>query len=276
MSLLYGVCLALLVGMSARAEQPQTANVKGRLHAAGETSFHGYVIELESLASHEVVGRMEVNFEGEFSAAQVPYGDYNVRVTTYHGDRVAQQLIVINRNPVQIDLRLPNRPGGPSGGTVSVKELHHPPDRKAVAASIAAERFADAGKFERAAAELEKAVEISPDYALAHSNLGAQYLRMRRFEDAAAEIRRAIELSGPNPQDLSNLAFAQLSLKQVPEAVESARAALRIRKDAPSAHYMLGLALIRAPETKDEGITHLKVAAKEIESARRVLASMGR
>jgi tetratricopeptide (TPR) repeat protein len=250
--------------------------VKGRLHAAGETSFHGYVIELESLASHEVVGRMEVNFEGEFSAAQVPYGDYMVRVTTYHGDRVVQQLIVINRNPAQIDLRLPDRPGGPSGGTVSVKELRHPPDRKAVAASIAAERFADAGNFDRAVAELEKAVGISPDYALAHSNLGAEYLRMRRYDEAATEIRRAIDLAGPNPRDLSNLAFAQLSLKQIPEAMESARAALRIREDTPSAHYMLGLALIRAPETRDEGVVHLKEAAREIESARRVLASMGR
>jgi tetratricopeptide (TPR) repeat protein len=262
--------------MSAGAQQPQTANVKGRLHAAGDTSFHGYVIELESLSSHEIAGRVEVNFEGEFSAAQVPYGDYMVRVTTYHGDRVAQQLVVINQNPAQIDLRLPDRPGGPSGRTVSAKELRHAPDRKAVAASIAAERFTDAGQFDRAAAELEKAVEISPDYALAHSNLGAQYLRMRRFEDAAAEIRRAIELAGPNPHDLSNLAFAQLSLKQVPEAIESARAALKIRKDTPSAHYMLGLALIRAPETKDEGVTHLKEAAREIESARRILASMGR
>ena len=63
MSLRYGLCLALLVGVSARAQQPQTANVKGRLHAAGETSFHGYVIELESLASHEGNGEADDSFK---------------------------------------------------------------------------------------------------------------------------------------------------------------------------------------------------------------------
>src|SRR5215831_19182092 len=107
--------------MSARAQQPQTATVKGRLQAAGEVTYRGYVIEFENLASHEVIGRIEPAYDGEFSAMHVPYGDYVARVVTYHGDLVTQELVTIGQTPAPIELRLPERPAARAGGIVSAK-----------------------------------------------------------------------------------------------------------------------------------------------------------
>ena len=64
-----------------------------------------------------------------------------------------------------------------------------PPAPKAVEAAIAAQHFSQEGRSAEAAGALEKAVPISPDFAVAHSNLAVQYLRMRRFKEARERNR---------------------------------------------------------------------------------------
>ncbi len=68
--------------------------------------------------------------------------------------------------------------------------------------------MSDAGKYEGAAAELEKALSISPEFRTAHTNLGVQYFRLGRFADSAAEWTRAIQIGGPDPVNLCNRATA--------------------------------------------------------------------
>jgi tetratricopeptide (TPR) repeat protein len=240
-----------------------------------EANFHGLVVEFSDIRTRTVISHIEVSSDGEFSAARVPFGDYMVRVTTYHGDPVTQQIVTINNSVTPIDIRMPDRKPVPSGRTVSMRELQNPPARQAIDASMAAQRFAASGNYDKAAGELEKALRVSPDFAVAHSSLGVQYLRLGRHDAAAGEIRRAIEIGGPNPRDLSNLAFALLATEHFPEAAANARAALKLQKDFPAAHYVLGLALVLEPETRGEGIAHLEEAAPRLESARRALAALG-
>jgi tetratricopeptide (TPR) repeat protein len=255
---------------------PLTTNLRGRLVGGGEGSFDHYLVELESIATHTIMSRLEVKSDGEFGANYVPCGDYVARVVTFHGDQVAQAFLTLAREGMPVEVRLPGRPAlKPTGQSVSIRELRNPPSRKALDASMAAQRFSEAGKYERAVAELEKAVSLSPDFALAHSNLGVQYLRMHRFAEAEAQIQRAIEIAGPNPLDLSNLALVQYALKRYPQAMESARAVLKTKRDAAPAHYVLGLALLREPQTRSEGLAHLEEAAPRIEAARRILESIG-
>lgn len=273
MSKRYRLWAATLLAVSLNAQD--TATVRGHLTGADESTLNEYVIELTNLATRTIVVRIDISFNGDFTARNVPVGEYLARVATYHGDTIAQQMVTINQSLMPLDLRLPSRPATPSGRTVSAAELRHPPRRQALDASQAAQRFADSGKFDRAASELEKAVRISPDFAAAHSSLGVQYLRLQRYEDAAAELGRAIEIAGPNPTDLSNLAYAHLSLERFAEAATNARAALKLRKDQPAAHFVLGLTLVLDPETKGEGIAHLEEAAKKLDSARKALTALG-
>ena len=111
----------------------------------------------------------------------------------------------------------------PVAGTISVRQLQHPPPRKAFAVAVQAQRLSAAGDYPKAAAALEKAVALSPDYADAHMNLGAMYFRLGRYQDSIAETRRSIALDGPTGLKLCNLAFAQLRLANDAGALASAR-----------------------------------------------------
>src|SRR5215467_13517492 len=62
------------------------------------------------------------------------------------------------------------------------------------------------GKFEEAAAELEKAAEASPKSAVIQSNLAYAYDRQGRTEDAVAAYRKALELDPANTIVRNNLA----------------------------------------------------------------------
>jgi tetratricopeptide (TPR) repeat protein len=173
------------------------SNVSGRLRG-GERMLHGYVIHLETLGAHVTSEpQADVQSDGEFSLRNVPYGEYLLKVTSYQGDAVSQQFVSIHERSSLLEVTLPEGAPTPSGGTVSFTELRHPPAKKAVRIAAAAQQFAVSGHTERAAEELQKALEISPDYAAAHSNLGVEHMRLRRFDAARAEIERAIEIAGP-------------------------------------------------------------------------------
>jgi tetratricopeptide (TPR) repeat protein len=260
----------------AGAQEVRTSTLKGRLHADDRAVILGYVIEMEESRSHGEIVRADVESGGDFTFRQLPFGDYVLRITTYQGEPVAQQFVTIQERMAVLDIQLPRRPATPTGGTVSLSQLRHPPAAKALAAFAAAQRFAESGHYDRAAEELQKAASISPEFAPAHANLGVQYLRMRRFDDARAEIERALSLGGPNPRDLSNLSFAFAALQRVPEAIEAARAALRLDRQNAPAHYLLGSMLVMSPETRGEGVAHLEVAAKSMQSARQALEALER
>ena len=272
MSKRYGLFAALVLVVCAAAQENRPATVNGKLQGANLQDLHGYLIELEQFGKHGNTIRADVEPDGDFVFRNIPAGDYMLRVTNYHGQSISQQFVSIQDRTSSLDVRLPAEAPSPTGTTVSFRELRHPPSRKALNASVAAQRFADSGNYDRAAGELEKAVRISPDFAPAHSNLAVQYLRMQRYEEAKAEIERAIAIAGPNARDLSNLAFADMALLRVAEAADAAKAALKLEPGNAAAHYMLGSVLCVNRQTRGEGIAHLEVAAKTLESARKALA----
>jgi len=62
------------------------------------------------------------------------------------------------------------------------------------------------GKFEEAAAELQKAAEAAPKSAVIQSNLAYVYDRQGRIEEAVAAYRKALELDPKNATVRNNLA----------------------------------------------------------------------
>ncbi|MCU1238814.1 MAG: Tetratricopeptide 2 repeat protein [Candidatus Solibacter sp.] len=149
-----------------------------------------------------------------------------LRVTDGRGLTICQQLVTIHDHMPELEVRLPERESHGAGGgaaTVSVTQLMHPPQKRAVQAFQNAVRLSSAGKYEDALNELEKAIRISPDFGAAHTNLAAQYFRVGRFEEPIAESSRAIQIGGPDPRNLCNLATAQARLHRFAEAEKSAR-----------------------------------------------------
>ena len=227
-----------------------------------------YTLGLYELHGHQKVDSADLAADGTFTMRHVPYGDYQLVVTGPMGDMVHQEFVTVGPMMHEITVHIAAQAQErPPEGPVSMAQLQHPPSRKAFQAVVAAQKFSQAGNYEKAAAELEKAVALSPYYADAYINLAAQHIHLRRYAEAERECRRALEVGSPTPLLLSNLASAQFGLKQLAEAAGTARWALRLEPGYPQAHFILGLILSRDTRTIREGLEHLQKAAETIPSA---------
>ncbi len=91
---------------------------------------------------------------------------------------------------------------------------------------------------------LEKAVQLDPDNATAHYNLGVAYLTCRSLPQAAASLQRATELRPDFVQAHFNLAIAFDSQGLAGPAIESYRATIVHAPDRAEAHNRLGELLV--------------------------------
>jgi protein O-mannosyl-transferase len=106
-------------------------------------------------------------------------------------------------------------------------------------------------------------IEVNPDDALAHLNLGSALLEIpSRMPDAIAEYQTAVRIY-PNYADAhNNLGAILLQSGRVNEAVAEYRAAVRLDPDYPDAHSNLGSALSRIPGRLPEAIAELETAVR--------------
>jgi hypothetical protein len=243
--------------------------LRGQLQAGPRVLFDGFFVAMEGVTEHHELHRVDVSVGGGFEFHAVPTGEYVLRVTDLHGDTVHQEYVTVQPHMSEITVRMPEpRPRPSAPGTVSLTQLRHPPDRKAIRAFTAATKLSESGSYSQAVEELEKAIRISPEFSDAYTNLAVQHIRLRRFEEAAAESERAMQIAGPDSLNLCNLAFAQFQLRRFEQAAASARAALRLDSGYLQAHLVLGAVLANDPATRAEAMQHLELAAERFPSAR--------
>ena len=243
--------------------------LRGQLVAESRTAVQGLFVGMEDVTNHGDIHRVDVALDGSFEFRQVRSGDYLLRITNPAGQTVHEQQVTIYDHITELTVRLPGIGRTPSApGTVSFRQLSHPPGKKAVQALTAASRMSSAGRYQEAIDKLEEAIRISPEFAGAYTNLAVQQIHLNRFEESAASSQRALEIGGPDPVNLCNLAYAQFQLHQFANAESSARAALRLDSEYDQAHLVLGSVLAISPATRAEAIPHLERAAERFSSAR--------
>jgi tetratricopeptide (TPR) repeat protein len=265
------LCLGLWVPANS---QGIDYTVKGELKGSTPRSFSEYLVQLQDPTHRSSFSRVEVRNDGAFEVRNVQPGDYTVIVTSLAGEVVLEQSVTVTPHS-PIEVRFPDTPlSRPGAHTISLKQLLHPPSKKAVHSFLEAQRFSSSGDYAKAALALERAVEESPDYAEAHVNLGVQYIRTGRLEAAAAELNRAIQITGPASLTLCNLAWVQMRLGKRDQAIESVRAGLRLDPASPQGHLILGNLLAADPRTRDEAIMHLEKAKDALPSANELLAKL--
>jgi tetratricopeptide (TPR) repeat protein len=257
----------------AYAQEPHTYDFKGSIHSETDLIYHGYVVELSGTAQHET-WKSDVMSDGTFVVREIPDGDYLLRVKTYQGAVLKEQFVSVHGVATTVDVLLPAAERTAPGGPVSLRELQHPPAAKALRAAAAAQRFSQEGEDGKAVEELQKAIRISPDFAAAHSNLAAEYIRMKNYTEARQEIQRALEITGPDAVDLCNLAFLDTAEHRIPQALDNVKAALRADPSNANAHYILGTLLLLDKRTAEEGVRHLERAAQTVPGARLMLSKL--
>lgn len=258
----------------AHAQDLQTTDIKGAVHSDQEIFFQGYTVEVSASVQHQT-WRTDILSDGSFVLRELPRGDYLLRIVGRTGGVLKEEYVSANEHMTAVEVNLPRQQPTAPGGPISIRELRNPPSAKAVRAAAAAQRFAHDGAPARAVSELQKAIRLSPDYAAAHSNLGAEYIRLKNYEAARREITKALEIAGPNAVDLCNLAFLDTAEYHFADALQEVRAAIRADPANGNAHYVLGALLTMDNRTKAEGIRELQTAAQTVPGAREMLAHLG-
>jgi Tfp pilus assembly protein PilF len=162
----------------------------------------------------------------------------------------------------------------PITGTISVGNLAKPPSKTAVKYLNKAQRYSEAGDIAKAIEVLRSAPLDPAGAPYLHSRLGTEYLKSHQFQLAVPELEEAVRLLPKEPAHHSNLAYAYQALGQMERAEKEARLAVELDHSNSKAHFILGSILLDRPSGVKEATANLKLARREIPSARFLLAQV--
>ena len=97
------------------------------------------------------------------------------------------------------------------------------------------------GWLDRAITEYKRAIELDPDNALAHTNLGAAYVNKDLLDQAIAEHKRAIELDPNNANAHYNLASAYVGYRCFDLAWKHVRIAEKLGMSTQNIDWLINL-----------------------------------
>ena len=123
----------------------------------------------------------------------------------------------------------------------------------------------DLGRLDDAVASYRRALAIKPDYAEAHGNLGIVLQDLGRLDDAVASYRRALAIQPEYAKAHNNLANVLRDLGRLDDAVESYRRALAIKPEYAEAYNNLGNVLRDLGRLGDAVASYRRVLAIEPE-----------
>ena len=101
------------------------------------------------------------------------------------------------------------------------------------------------GRVDEAIAHFQKALDLQPNYANAHNNLGNVLLQIGRVDEAIVHFQKALDLQPDHANAHNNLGNALLRKGRVDEAIAHYQRAVDILPDSADAHYNLGNALLQ-------------------------------
>jgi superkiller protein 3 len=117
------------------------------------------------------------------------------------------------------------------------------------------------GRLDDAIARLHKAIDLHPEYALAHNYLGWALNQKGQVEEAIAEYRKAITFDPKPVLAHNNLGWVLYEKGQVEEAMTHYRKAITLDPNYALAHINLGWALYNKEQIKESIVEYNKAIA---------------
>lgn len=209
-------------------------------------------------------------------------GIYEVTITNEQHDFTERQVMSVGGDNSQLIIQLSprlahpdivrQRPAAAREPTIAARQLRIP--RKAAKEFEQSDKAFRSGDTLGSIEHLQKAIQIYPEYAEAHNNLGARYIVLDQYDKALPIFERAIALDPNAIKPYQNLAVGLALLKRYPEAEVAARRAMQLDPSSLPAGYLLGRILAAEEINTDETVELLRRAASEAPNARILLVDV--
>lgn len=132
--------------------------------------------------------------------------------------------------------------------------------------------FNQTGRLSEGLIACQKSVELAPENAEAHYNLGVTLKELGRLEEAEASLRKAVELAPENSTTHYNLGNTLHKLGKLEEAEENYRKAIALKPNFTLAHYKLGNMLNESGRLKEgEGAYRQEIILNSAQSEETLL-----
>jgi tetratricopeptide (TPR) repeat protein len=165
-----------------------------------------------------------------------------------------------------------HRNGHGSAATVSLQQLQHKVPKQALKEFKKARTVSSKGDNETALDHLQNAVQLDPEFADAHNDLGVALARLGNTGEAVEQFQKAVSLAPDHNRAVRNLSLALYTLQRYHEVLPVARRALKIEPGLVYVQYVLGVSLIAEHGERKEALENLERAAPKFPEAR-VMAS---
>jgi len=133
------------------------------------------------------------------------------------------------------------------------------------------------GDAKAAAQSLSAAVAAYPNFPIALSDLGTQYMILRQWDKAAETYEALLKLKPNDAHAHLDLGIVAFNKKNFEDAEKHLRKALELNSAGPSAHYYLGLTLIsvkRYPDAVTEFETAIANGGENLALAHKYLGGL--
>jgi tetratricopeptide (TPR) repeat protein len=233
--------------------------IQGRIHFPSGRAVDAKTVKVK-LESVSAFGSLTTVTEqdGSFRFNSLQAGGYTIVVDAGNEYEIARETVNIDRE------------ASPGGRIIQVAiQLHYKVDASNPAfANVPATALAfyqkgaaaaKKGNTKEAAELLNKAVASYPNFPIALSELGQQYMLLRDMDKAQSTFEELLKLKPGDPAAHLNLGIALFNKQKLSEAETHLREALKLNSAGPSAHYYLGVTLI--------GLKRYEEAQREFEMA---------
>lgn len=166
------------------------------------------------------------------------------------------------------------------GATVSIQQLQHKVSKQAMKEYKKGRNAYSKGDYEGALSHLQNAIQLDPEFADGHNDLGVVLGKLGNTAEAAEQFQKAINLSPDHSVATTNLCLILYMLRRYQEVVPLARRALKNDPGQTYVRYVLAMSIVAQRGDKKEALDNLERAATRFPEARltasQILAQTGR
>jgi tetratricopeptide (TPR) repeat protein len=241
-----GIRVSLFVLLASVCYAEKLPILRGRVEGGSAFIGNEYTVELKSQGGGPLPFQSSVSSDGSFEFRNVPTGAYQLRLSSFRGGIISEQMVDLTGYSTELSIPMPNLGHErPVSGTVSVRDLQRKIPAKAVRAFSEAERERSSGHDLEAVRKLQKALQADPNYWDARCNLGVEFIHLKRYPEALEQFEKAVAGGPPSPILYGNLAYSLIAVGRPQDAEQAARHAISLDDSYARGHYLLGNILMK-------------------------------